>query len=69
MTIKTWWLTTHGIQENFYEGSLKEYNPTSRNEKKNQINNLNLYLKQVEKENKSPKVSRRKEIIKSDKKY
>ena len=34
MTIKTWWLTTHGIQENFYEGSLKEYNPTSRNEKK-----------------------------------
>ena len=34
-----------------------------------QINNLNLHLKQVEKENKNPKVSRKKLIIKSDKKY
>ena len=29
-----------------------------------QINNLTLYLKQLEKEEKNPKVSRRKEIIK-----
>ena len=31
---------------------------------KNQINNANLYLKQLEKEQTKPKVSRRKEIIK-----
>ena len=31
---------------------------------KNQINNLTLHLKQIEKELKNPKVSRRKEIIK-----
>ena len=37
---------------------------TSRNEK-NQINNLTLHLKQLEKEEmKNPRVSRRKEIIK-----
>ena len=32
--------------------------------KKHQINNLTLQLKQLEKEQKNPKVSRRKEIIK-----
>ena len=31
---------------------------------KNQINNANLYLKQLEKEQTKPKVSRRKDIIK-----
>ena len=31
-----------------------------------QINNLTLHLEQLEKEPKNPKVSRRKEIIKSD---
>ena len=36
-----------------------------KKQEKNQINNLTLYLKQLEKEEmKNPKVSRRKEIIK-----
>ena len=36
-----------------------------KKQEKNQINNLTLYLKQLEKEEmKSPRVSRRKEIIK-----
>ena len=39
--------------------------PQETREKKNQINNLTLYLKQLEKEEmKNPRVSRRKEIIK-----
>ena len=38
--------------------------PHETNKQKNQINNLNLYLKQLEKEeNTKPEVSRRKEII------
>ena len=42
--------------------------PHARKQEKSQINNLNLHLKQLEKEeqqnkNKQPKVSRRKEII------
>ena len=48
------------------------YNPTSRNKKQSylkeqetsQINNLILHLKQLEKEQKKPQGSRRKEIIK-----
>jgi len=35
-----------------------------RKQEKHQINNLTLQLKQLEKEQKKPKVSRRKEIIK-----
>ena len=35
-----------------------------RKQEKHQINNLTLQLKQLEKEQKNPKVSRRKEIIK-----
>ena len=35
-----------------------------KNQEKSQINNLTLHLKQLEKEQKNPKVSRRKEIIK-----
>ena len=35
-----------------------------RKQEKSQINNLTLYLKQLEKEQKKPKVRRRKEIIK-----
>ena len=34
-----------------------------RKQEKNQINNLTLHLKQLEKEMKDPRVSRRKEII------
>ena len=52
-------------QKQFSEGSLQQYNPTSRNKKKSQINNVTLHLKQLEKEEqKTPKVSRRNEIIK-----
>ena len=35
-----------------------------KKQEKNQIKNLTLYLKQLEKEMKNPRVSRRKEIIK-----
>ena len=35
-----------------------------KKQEKSQINNLTLHLKQSEKEQKNPKVSRRKEIIK-----
>ena len=35
-----------------------------KKQEKSQINNLTLHLKQLEKEQKTPKVSRRKEIIK-----
>ena len=35
-----------------------------KKQEKSQINNLNLHLKQLEKEQTKPKVSRRKEIIK-----
>ena len=42
-----------------------QYNLTSRNKKKFQIDNLTLHLKQLDKEKQTkPKVSRRKEIIK-----
>ena len=44
---------------------LQQYKLTSRNKRKNQINNLTLHLKQLDKEEmKNPRVSRRKEIIK-----
>ena len=57
---KTYWVQ----QKQFYEGSIWQYNPTSRT-KTSQINNLTLHLKQLEREEqkKTPKVSRRKEII------
>ena len=45
------------------EGS-QHYKLTSRNKRKNQINNLTLYLKQLEKEEMNSRVRRRKEIIK-----
>ena len=37
-------------QKQFSEGSLQQYNPTSRNKKKSQINNVTLHLKQLEAE-------------------
>ena len=49
-----------GLSKSSAKGKL-----TSRNKKKNQINNLTLHLKQLEKEEKkNTRVSRRKEIIK-----
>ena len=64
MTTKTQQPNTYGMQQKqFQDGSLQQYNLTSRNKK---INNLNLHLEQLEKEEQTkPKVSRRKEIIKT----
>ena len=61
MKTQNLWDAAKAVQE----GSLQQYNPTSGNKKKSQINNLTLHLKQLGKEEqKNPKVSRRKEIIK-----
>ena len=50
-------------QKQFKEGRLQQQNPTSR--KKKNIEQTTLHLKQLEKEEqKPPKISRRKEIIK-----
>ena len=37
-------------------GSLQQYNPTSRNKKKHQIDNLTLHLKQLEQEEQQKKL-------------
>ena len=65
MTTKTRQYKTYGMQQKkFSEGSLQQYNPTSRNKKKLRYNS-NLTVKELEKEEQTnPKVSRRKEIIK-----
>ena len=55
MTMKTQLKTYQVQQKQFYEGILEQYNPTSRKEK-HRIGNLTLYLKQLEKENKTPKL-------------
>ena len=48
------------------KGKLHSNTGTPQETRKGQINNLTLYLKQVEKEEmKNPRVSRRKEILKS----
>ena len=69
MAVKTQQLKIYGMQQKqFEEGSLQQYNPTSRNKKNIEQMlgvNLTLHLKQLEKEEqKSPKISRRNEIIK-----
>ena len=45
-------------------GSLWQYRPSSQKEEKSPIDNLTYHLKELEKEQTNPKVSRRKEIIK-----
>ena len=46
-------------------GGSEEYKPYFREQEKHQLSNLTLHLKQLEKEEqKIPKISRRKEIIK-----
>ena len=69
MAVKTQQLKIYGMQQKqFEEGSLQQYNPTSRNKKNIEQMlgvNLTLHLKQLEKEEqKNPKINRRKEIIK-----
>ena len=44
-------------------GEFVDIQPYLKKQEKHQIDNLTLYLKQLEKEKKKPKISRRKEII------
>ena len=48
-------------QKQYQKGNLQQYKPVSRNKKSL---NINLHLRELEKEQMKPKVSRRKEIIK-----
>ena len=48
-------------QKQFQEGNLYQYKTTPGNKKN--LKQLNLHLKQLEKEQTKPKASRRKEII------
>ena len=63
---KTQPLKIHGMpQKQCSEGNWKRYGPSSKKEERSQIDNLTLHLNELEKEEqKRPKVSRRKEIIK-----
>ena len=54
-----------GFSKNSAKGRFIAIQAYLKKQEKNQINNLTLHLKQLEKEEmKNPKVSRRKEIIK-----
>ena len=56
-------------QETGYKGKFIAIQSYLKKQEKSQTNSLTLHLKQLEKEEqKNPKVSRRKEIIKSDQK-
>ena len=60
MTTKNLWDSVKSIRGRFM--AIQVY---LKKEEKHQINNLTLHLKQLEKEKKNPKVSIRKEIIKT----
>ena len=63
MTMKTWLPKTYGCSKS--SSKREVYKSTILPQETTQINNLNLHLEQLEKEEqKTPKVSRRKEIIK-----
>ena len=65
MTMKTRPPKIHGIQQEILRGKFITIQSYLKKQKKSQINNITLHLKQLEKaEQKKPKVSRRKEIIK-----
>ena len=63
------WQQNTAIQnpEDIAKASLRVYSNTMllRKQVKSQINNLNLHLKQPEKEQTKPQISRRKEIMKT----
>ena len=71
MTMKTRWSKTYGVQQSSSKrevcndtGLPQEMNKQT-NKQKSQINNLNLHLKKLKKEEQAkPKISRKKEIIK-----
>ena len=55
-----------GLSKSSAKGKVHSTKLTSRNKKKNQINNITLHLKQLEKEEmKNARVSKRKEIVKN----
>ena len=62
ITTKTRWPKTYGIQKINSKGEV--YSNTILPQEKHQRDTLNLQLKQLQKEKKNPKVSRRKQIIK-----
>ena len=53
-----------GFSKSSAKGKVKAIQAYLKKQEKHQINNLSLHLKQLEKEMKNPKVSRRKEVIK-----
>ena len=65
MTMKTRLPKTYGMQQKQFRGKFIAIQSYLKKQEISQINNLTLHLKQLEKEEqKNPKVSRRKEIIK-----
>ena len=63
MTMKTQQLKTYGMQQRQLRGKFIALQSYLRKQEKHQIDNLTLYLKQLEKEEKTTKISRRKEIV------
>ena len=64
MTRKTQQLKTYGMQQKQLRGKFIAIQSYLRKQEKHWIDNLTLHLKQLEKEEENPKISRRKEIIK-----
>ena len=64
MTMKTRQLKTYGMQQKQFWGKFTAIQSYLKKQEKHWVDNLNLHLKQLEKEQKTPKISRRKEIIK-----
>ena len=65
MKMKTWQPKTYGFSKSSARGRIIAIKTYLKKQEKNQINNLTLHLKQLEKEEmKNPRISRRKEIIK-----
>ena len=68
MKMKTQQLKTYGMQQRQLRVKFIALQSYLRKQEKHQIDNLTLHLKQLEKEQKTPKISRRKAIIKIEQK-
>ena len=69
MTVKTQRLKPMGCSKAVLRGKFIAIESYLKKQEKSQINNLTLHLKQLEKEEqRKPKVSRRKGVIKSEQK-
>ena len=65
MKMKTQQPKTYGISKSSANGKVHSNTSLHQETRENQINNLTIHLKQLEKEEmKNPRVSRRKEILK-----